>query len=81
MFTEIIGYVGMILVVVSLLINNTKNFRILNLIGAFLSFAFALLKGGMIPIVIMNLAIVIIDIYYLIQILASEKINNIKKCI
>ena len=52
MFTEIIGYVGMILVVVSLLINNTKNFRILNLIGAFLSFAFALLKGGMIPIVI-----------------------------
>jgi hypothetical protein len=76
MFTEIIGYVGMILVVVSLLINNTKNFRILNLIGAFLSFAFALLKGGMIPIVIMNLAIVIIDIYYLIQILTSEKINK-----
>lgn len=76
MFTEIIGYVGMILVVVSLLINNTKNFRILNLIGAFLSFVFALLKGGMIPIVIMNLAIVIIDIYYLIQILASEKINK-----
>ena len=76
MFTEIIGYVGMILVVVSLLINNTKNFRILILIGAFLSFAFALLKGGMIPIVIMNLAIVIIDIYYLIQILASEKINK-----
>ena len=76
MFTEIIGYVGMILVVVSLLINNTKNLRILNLIGAFLSFAFALLKGGMIPIVIMNLAIVIIDIYYLIQILASEKINK-----
>ncbi len=76
MFTEIIGYVGMILVVVSLLINNTKNFRILNLIGAFLSFAFALLKGGMIPIVIMNLAIVIIDIYYLIQILSSEKTNK-----
>ena len=76
MFTEIIGYVGMILVVVSLLINNTNNFRILNLIGAFLSFAFALLKGGMIPIVIMNLAIVIIDIYYLIQILASEKTNK-----
>ena len=76
MFTEIIGYVGMILVGVSLLIKNTKNFRILNLIGAFLSFAFALLKGGMIPIVIMNLAIVIIDIYYLIQILASEKINK-----
>ena len=76
MFTEIIGDVGMILVVVSLLINNTKNFRILNLIGAFLSFAFALLKGGMIPIVIMNLAIVIIDIYYLIQILASEKTNK-----
>jgi hypothetical protein len=76
MFTEIIGYVGMILVVVSLLINNTKNFRILNLIGAFLSFAFALLKGGMIPIVIMNLAIVIIDIYYLVQILTSEKINK-----
>ena len=76
MFTEIIGYVGMILVVVSLLINNTKNFRILNLIGAFLSFAFALLKGGMILIVIMNLAIVIIDIYYLIQILASEKTNK-----
>ena len=31
---------------------------------------------GMIPIVIMNLAIVIIDIYYLIQILASEKTNK-----
>ena len=76
MFTEIIGYVGMILVVVSLLINNTKNFIILNLVVAFLSFAFALLKGGMIPIVIMNLAIVIIDIYYLIQILASEKTNK-----
>ena len=74
MFTEIIGYVGMILVVVSLLINNTKNFRILNLIGAFLSFAFALLKGGMIPIVIMNLAIVIIDIYYLIMAFEWEKV-------
>ena len=76
MFTEIIGYVGMILVVVSLLISNTKNFRILNLIGAFLSFSFAMLKGGMIPIVIMNLFIVIIDIYYLSQILTSEKRNK-----
>ena len=73
MFTEIIGYLGMILVVISLLISNTKNFRILNLIGAFLSFVFALIKGGMIPIVIMNFAIVIIDIYYLLQILSLQK--------
>lgn len=73
MFTEIIGYLGMILVVISLLISNTKNFRILNLIGAFLSFIFALIKGGMIPIVIMNFAIVIIDIYYLLQILSLQK--------
>ncbi len=73
MFTEIIGYLGMILVVISLLISDTKNFRILNLIGAFLSFIFALIKGGMIPIVIMNFAIVIIDIYYLLQILSLQK--------
>ena len=73
MFTVIIGYLGMILVVISLLISDTKNFRILNLIGAFLSFIFALIKGGMIPIVIMNFAIVIIDIYYLLQILSLQK--------
>ena len=73
MFTEIIGYLGMILVVVSLLISDAKKFRIINLIGAFLSFVFALIKGGMAPILIMNLAIVIIDIYYLLKIINSEK--------
>ena len=73
MFTEIIGYLGMILVVMSLLINDTKKFRVINLIGAFLSFAFAIIKGGMAPILIMNLAIVIIDIYYLLKIIDSQK--------
>ena len=76
MLTEIIGYIGMILVVISLLISDAKKFRFLNLVGAFLSMVFSLLKGGILPLFIMNFAIVAIDIYYLLKIIIFQKNNK-----
>jgi len=66
MWLESVGWVGSLLVVVSLVLADAWRFRMLNLAGAFLATAYnpAL---GIWPFVLMNGAIVLIDLWWLVR--------------
>ena len=65
-YLEYLGYVASLIVLVSLLMSSLKKLRWINLIGALLFGAYGFLIGS-IPTGLMNLGIVIIDIYYLVK--------------
>jgi len=68
---EWIGYLASFIILVSLLMRSIKRLRIVNLIGAAI-FTFYGYQIGSFPVMIMNLGIVFINIYYIKQIFASE---------
>ena len=61
---EIIGYIASALVAVSLMMSSILKLRVINLVGAALFTAYGLLIGAY-PVAVMNLFIVLIDLYYL----------------
>ncbi len=63
-YTEVIGYVGSVLVAVSLMMKNIFYLRRINLIGA-ATFAIYGLLVGAIPVFVLNSFISIVDIYYI----------------
>lgn len=64
---EIIGYAASLLVAVSLMMSAIVKLRIVNLIGSFTFSVYGILIGS-IPVAAMNGFIVLINIYYLVQI-------------
>ncbi len=69
---DYIGYVASLIVLVSLLMSSIKKLRWINLVGALLFgfYGFFIIKN--IPTGLMNLGIVIIDVYYLARIYLSK---------
>ena len=63
-YYELIGYVGSLLVALSLSMKNIRLLRRINLLGAFTFSMYGLLIGAM-PVFVLNGYIVVIDIYYL----------------
>jgi uncharacterized protein with PQ loop repeat len=63
--TEIIGYLASFIVLISFLMKDIKKLRIINSIGCILFVAYGILLNFSIPIIITNVAIVGINIYYL----------------
>ena len=61
---EIIGYIGSALVLLSFMMVSVYKLRIVNMIGSFFCVVYGLLIGAY-PTVVMNLALVCINIYYL----------------
>jgi hypothetical protein len=61
---ELIGYLASILIVLSLLMASVLKLRVINLVGAVVFSAYGVLIGSL-PIVLTNVAIVLIDVYYL----------------
>jgi hypothetical protein len=68
---ELIGYLASILIVVSLLMASVLKLRVINLVGAVVFSAYGLLIGSL-PIVLTNVAIVLIDVYYLAMMLRDR---------
>jgi len=66
LFLEWFGYIASLIVLISLLMSSIKRLRWINLVGA-LMFGFYGFMIGSIPTGMMNLGIVIIDVYYLIK--------------
>ena len=64
---ELIGYLASILVAISLMMSAIVKLRIVNMIGAFTFSVYGILIGS-IPVAAMNGFIVLINIYYLVQI-------------
>jgi len=63
--TDFIGYLASFLVLFSFLMKKMKNLRIINTLGCTLFVAYGFLLDFSWPIIITNLAIIIINIYYL----------------
>ena len=63
---ELIGYLGSILVAVSLMMRSVLRLRIINLIGALVFTLYGVLLGAY-PVAFLNGLIVCIDLYYLFQ--------------
>ncbi|MGZ4056720.1 MAG: uroporphyrinogen decarboxylase [Bacteroidia bacterium] len=65
--TEVIGYLASFTVLISFLMKNISNLRIINTIGCILFIAYGILLGFSIPIILTNAAITGINIYYLLK--------------
>lgn len=63
---EIIGYLGSILVAISLMMKSLLRLRLINLVGALFFTVYGILLGAY-PVAVLNGLIVVIDIYYLVQ--------------
>jgi hypothetical protein len=63
---ELIGYLGSILVAISLMMKSLLRLRIINLVGALFFTVYGILLGAY-PVAFLNGIIVCIDLYYLIQ--------------
>ncbi len=72
--TEIVGYLASLIVLISFLMKNMKTLRIINTIGCVLFVAYGILLNFSIPIIITNVAIVGINIYYLLK--ANKHTNS-----
>lgn len=68
---EWIGYIASMIVLISLLMSSIKKLRWINLVGALLFGAYGFMIGS-IPTGLMNVGIVIIDVYYLAKIYLSK---------
>ena len=76
MFIEIFGYIGTILVVVSMLMSSMVKLRIVSTVGSTVSGIYAMINGAL-PLVLMNGVIVIINIYNLIKLSKTKQENDL----
>lgn len=65
MIVEIVGYLGSVLVVVSMLMTSVRRLRVVNAVGAGTFTIYALLIQSY-PTAFMNFCLVVIDVYHLI---------------
>ena len=77
---EIFGYIGSALVVVSLLMASVVKLRIINTIGSVISGTYALIIGSF-PLALMNISLIIINVYYLIKLLKNKDKHNKSDCL
>lgn len=63
-FTEIIGYIASAIVLLSFFMRNIKTLRFVNSAGCFFFVIYGILLGS-IPIIITNVAILLVNGYYL----------------
>lgn len=69
---EIIGYIASVLIAVSLMMRSILRLRVINLVGAIAFTVYGLLIQAY-PVAAVNFVIVLIDLYYLAQMLAARE--------
>ena len=72
LYIEIIGYVAMTLVGISFLMKEIKALRMLNLLGASTFILYGVILSQP-PIYILNIFIVLVNLYYLIKLNKEKK--------
>jgi len=63
--TELVGYLGSVILIISVMMKNLKTLRIINTIGASLFVAYGFMLAISWPIIITNGFIILANIYYL----------------
>jgi len=72
MLIEIFGYIGSALVVVSMLMSSVVKLRVINVAGSVISGTYALIIGSF-PLALMNICLIIINVYNLYKLLKTEQ--------
>lgn len=72
MYIELFGYLGSVLVVVSMLMSSVVKLRVINVIGSLISGTYALIIGSF-PLVLMNICLIIINVINLIKLLRVDR--------
>lgn len=72
MIIELAGYLGSVLVVVSMLMSSVVKLRIINTAGSIISATYALIIQSY-PLALMNICLIIINIYNLARLLRSNE--------
>jgi hypothetical protein len=65
--TEVIGYIGTLLVLISFLMKDMKKLRIGNIIGSSTFILYGILLHYSVPIILTNVSIVLINAFYLVK--------------
>jgi GNAT superfamily N-acetyltransferase len=73
---EWLGYVASLIVLISLLMSSVKRLRWINLCGSLIFAVYGFLIGAL-PVGFMNAGIVVINIYYLVQMYAKKDYFNL----
>ena len=66
LYIEMFGYIGSVLIVVSMFMSSVVKLRIINTAGSVISGIYALISGAF-PLFVMNICIIVINIYNLIK--------------
>ncbi len=69
---ELFGYLGSALVVISMLMASVVKLRVINTVGSVISGSYALIIGSF-PLALMNICLIIINVYNLIKLLKTRK--------
>lgn len=75
MTVELIGYIGSALVLVSMLMSSVVRLRIINLTGSVIFSVYALMIRSY-PTALMNIALALINIFYLVRMFREKKIYD-----
>ncbi len=70
---HLIGYIGSILIALSMTMRSIVRFRLINLAGASVFLSYGLLIGSL-PVAMLNSFIIVVDIYYLVDIFSRREV-------
>lgn len=73
---EWIGYLGSLIILISMMVNSVIKIRLINLFGAIILSVYTLMINSY-PLAIVNVAIAFLDMYYLIRIYREKECFNI----
>lgn len=76
-YLEAFGYLGTILVIISMTMSNITKLRLFNISGAIISAIYSIIISAW-PVVLLNVVLTIINLYHLIKEYIKRK-NNPKK--
>ncbi len=79
MWIEMFGYLGSAMVVVSMLMSSVIKLRVINTLGSVISGTYALIIGSF-PLALMNICLVVINVYNLRKLLVTKQEYHLLKC-
>ena len=75
---ELVGYFASVMVLVSLLMSSVVKLRVINSIGSAVYVVYALIIGSY-PTALLNLGLVIVNMYFLIKMLKNKKVYSVRR--
>lgn len=77
-YLELFGYLGSLLIIISMMFTSINKLRIINIIGSIISLIYSIIVDAW-PIVILNASLITINMYHLIRYyIRKRKLKNFK---